>query len=82
MAVTSRAVHPFVGPVREELVFPDRHASLGRVHQIRARGEGRGPVTSVHDRQPARTMDHRQCHDVMTAADLLRYLFQHSTCVR
>jgi hypothetical protein len=85
----SRATHPLVGTVREELVLPDRHLCLHGVHQIRARSKGRPPVTSTHDRherriadrQPARSMDHRHRHDVMTATDLLGYLFQNRTRV-
>ena len=82
-----RAGHPLVGAVREELVLPDRHLSLDGVHQIRTRGEGGPPVTSAHhghersvaDCQPPPSMDHRHGHHIMTAADLLRHLFQTST---
>lgn len=40
-----------------------------------------GHERRIADRQPARSMDHRHSHDVMTATDLLGYLFQNSTRV-
>ena len=43
-----RRVDPFVGAIGELLVFPDRQPGLDLVDQLRAGGEGLGPVIRGH----------------------------------